>query len=358
MATAEASKKRFLCRECGFIGDYGVPKACPTCGATPGGARNINPELQQFKRFAIGVVVMGVVLALITVVSLLGRAAVWNDGARSIWRNLMLASGFGLICVAYYRAWQTVKRVDEKVRGIFDAPGAVVSYVIRETCLTPICLTVWGLAIVVCGGLMFGIDYESIARTNAKARTKLHSVVAAAQNMNRAVGGLFSKSIADQPRITAADLESAIPTVVLTPEVDTFAMPEEVSAPAFPFPDITDKDQLQALGKREIECVVMGYTRDRRGAVKSVLVVSDVLGKPQYVGQIGSRYINPAALESIRTRIPLVDFERPIVPCELEANWVKPDIVCSVRHSGWTTEQTVTRPWLIEITDFMLPGME
>lgn len=91
-------------------------------------------------------------------------------------------------------------------------------------------------------------------------------------------------------------------------------------------------------------CVVLGFLRDADGALKSLIVGSDVDGKLRCIGRVGSGLGNAdrvALQELLEARLaqePIVEAGPP------EGVWVQPGIFCTVRFLELTSSGTMRAP--------------
>ena len=90
-------------------------------------------------------------------------------------------------------------------------------------------------------------------------------------------------------------------------------------------------------------CIVLGFLRDSGGALKSLIVGSDVGGELRCVGRVGSGLTDAdrarllALLEARRAPRPLVD-------CGPDGEWVEPGVYCTVRFLELTTSGSLRAP--------------
>ena len=100
---------------------------------------------------------------------------------------------------------------------------------------------------------------------------------------------------------------------------------------------------------RTQDCVVCGYTPGRNSRADLGAVVLGILddGALRHCGKVGSGLDEPTIrlllerLEPLRVDAP--PFETGPTP-EVTATWVRPELVCSVRHIEWTREGTLRQP--------------
>ncbi len=110
---------------------------------------------------------------------------------------------------------------------------------------------------------------------------------------------------------------------------------------------------LKVKAKRELDCVVVGWTEGqagRAGALGALLLARyDEAGKElQYVGHVGSGFDERtlrdllAQLRERETKKP--PLRRPPTKTNAPAHWAIPDLVCSVEFTEWTQEGVLRHP--------------
>jgi len=99
-------------------------------------------------------------------------------------------------------------------------------------------------------------------------------------------------------------------------------------------------------------CVVCGYTPGRAtrgtlGALVLGIVDADGNGKLVHCGQVGTGFDEPTLQDLARRLTALRVDTAPFgaVPKSAEAaTWVRPELVCEVRHAGWTKSGSLRQP--------------
>jgi bifunctional non-homologous end joining protein LigD len=108
-------------------------------------------------------------------------------------------------------------------------------------------------------------------------------------------------------------------------------------------------------------CVIAGWTggRGRRANQIGALILGVYDGdRLVHCGQVGTGF-DDAMLRVLRNRLDaLVTDESPLrpVPRTSEpATWVRPELVCEVRHAGWTKQGILRHPAFVGLRDDMAP---
>lgn len=104
-------------------------------------------------------------------------------------------------------------------------------------------------------------------------------------------------------------------------------------------------------------CVIVGWTagRGRRVNQLGALILGVYAGEQLvHCGQVGTGF-DDAMLRVLRTRLDgLVTADPPLraVPRTSEpATWVRPEMVCEVRHAGWTKQEILRHPAFVGLRD-------
>lgn len=110
------------------------------------------------------------------------------------------------------------------------------------------------------------------------------------------------------------------------------------------------RDWLKVKAWQSQSCVIAGYTggRGRRSRQMGALILGvyeeDTL---VHAGQVGTGF-DEATLTDLRRRFDAIATERsPLTPpprTSEPATWVRPELVCEVRHAGWTRQGVVRHP--------------
>jgi bifunctional non-homologous end joining protein LigD len=108
-------------------------------------------------------------------------------------------------------------------------------------------------------------------------------------------------------------------------------------------------------------CVIAGWTggRGRRSAQLGALILGVYVGGDLvHCGQVGTGF-DEATLRHLRARLGALVTERcPLVrvPRTSEpATWVRPELVCEVRHAGWTKQGILRHPAYLRLREDVAP---
>jgi bifunctional non-homologous end joining protein LigD len=108
-------------------------------------------------------------------------------------------------------------------------------------------------------------------------------------------------------------------------------------------------------------CVIAGWTggRGRRSAQLGALILGVYVGDDLvHCGQVGTGF-DEATLRQLRARLGALVTERsPLmrVPRTPEpATWVRPELVCEVRHAGWTKQGNLRHPAYLGLREDVAP---
>lgn len=96
--------------------------------------------------------------------------------------------------------------------------------------------------------------------------------------------------------------------------------------------------------ERRVHCVVLGFTRDDSGGLKSLIVGTDVEGGVRCVGKVGSGLTEPLRVRLLRL-LEEQPADAPLVPCgENVGTWVAPVFYCTVAFLEFTRNGTLRAP--------------
>ena len=127
------------------------------------------------------------------------------------------------------------------------------------------------------------------------------------------------------------------------------------------FPGERTRDWLNIKPLEVVDTVICGWTEGRgarSGTIGTLLLGAYRDGELVYVGHTGTG-LDRETLQ--RLHAGLVAREQPAEPCRdvpaLEARpfWVRPELVCRVRHQGWTETGKMRAPTFIELADEVSP---
>jgi ATP-dependent DNA ligase len=103
--------------------------------------------------------------------------------------------------------------------------------------------------------------------------------------------------------------------------------------------------------ERRVHCAVLGFARDDAGALKSLIVGTDVEGELRCVGKVGSGLTGAlrARLQELLEAHPAA---APLVPCgEHVGDWVAPGFYCTVAFLEFTRNGTLRAPVFVRWHD-------
>jgi bifunctional non-homologous end joining protein LigD len=115
-------------------------------------------------------------------------------------------------------------------------------------------------------------------------------------------------------------------------------------------PGVRSPDWVKIKSWRTQSCVIVGYTagRGRRSNQLGALILAVQDGDTlRHCGQVGTGF-DDKTLRDLKQRLqPLVVKESPLVPVPKTtepATWVKPELICEVRFSEWTSDGMLRHP--------------
>ncbi|MGE3317506.1 MAG: hypothetical protein AB7O26_20525 [Planctomycetaceae bacterium] len=93
------------------------------------------------------------------------------------------------------------------------------------------------------------------------------------------------------------------------------------------------------------DCLIIGYQPDKEaGGFSSLLVASVVDNKLRYVGLVRGKDVPAESREQLYARMRSLVQKKPFVPTDLEAIWIKPELMCRVAYKDWTKSKEFIRP--------------
>jgi hypothetical protein len=330
------------CPKCGNLDSWGTASWCPKCGYYPrlGTTVSGNPDtdgaaettaspssymealarLPQWSYFlAAGVVA-------IFVVSLAVRVITPDDSfSRSLWSVTQLFVGGGTFAAVHFYAFL---RAGMKTSGLnaFDVivhPIEVWRPSFRELPATArrIYAGAWGFTAALCAVVIIGgVRYSALTDDwGFKERPKQNLV----------------KKIKDQMR--AAEEENAEDADNLDDAINDRSG------------DDAKKNEEHELEMLSADCVVIGYNIDSEsGAVKELVLASLVDEKLQYVGTV-SAGISEEVQGDLKSRLPKLTQEQPLLKCPVSAIWVKPVVTCRTSFKSWSDSKRMQQPEFKEL---------
>ncbi|MGE0377779.1 MAG: hypothetical protein AB7I48_10795 [Planctomycetaceae bacterium] len=110
---------------------------------------------------------------------------------------------------------------------------------------------------------------------------------------------------------------------------------------------IPDRENL----KESIQCMVIGYTTNRTGEPRSLLLAAPIRDRLRFVAKVPLERIEQRALAGIPEQLPSLHQGRPVTASPFGGRWLKPELFCDVRYSGWTTNGRLSDAY---VTQFAL----
>jgi hypothetical protein len=107
------------------------------------------------------------------------------------------------------------------------------------------------------------------------------------------------------------------------------------------------KSQEQEKGNRQkmSRCLVIGFMPNRESDFSSLLLaVDEGGGRWRYAGAL-SEGIPIEARSTLNRRLRQLLRATPVVPCDANAFWVEPKLMCTVWYEDWTEERRFKRPY-------------
>ena len=98
-----------------------------------------------------------------------------------------------------------------------------------------------------------------------------------------------------------------------------------------------------------VHCVVLGWERDARGGLRSLIIAMEEEGRLRCVGKVGS-----GLTEELRSRLerelPLRARPGPLIPCEgVTGEWIGPGMFCTVGYLERTSDGNLRAPVFREL---------
>jgi DNA ligase D-like protein (predicted ligase) len=94
---------------------------------------------------------------------------------------------------------------------------------------------------------------------------------------------------------------------------------------------------------QELHCVIVGYTLDEGGGLKSLILASDAQGELACVGKVGSG-LTEADRTDLLARLRSIPRRSPLVPTAEAGQWVEPELFCTVSFQEWTPDGNLRAP--------------
>lgn len=322
------------CPECGNLDSWGTASWCPKCGyyprlgttvsrdphsadalesaASPSSYREALARLPKWSY----ILASGVVA--IFFVSLAVRVITPDDSfSRSLWSvTQLLVGGSTFVAVHIY----AFLRAGMKTSG-FDAFDVIIHPIevwrpsFRELPDTArrIYAGAWGFTAALCAMVIIGGIRYSVLTDDWGFRER------PTKNL--------SKKIREQMLAAAREGEDS-----LDDAINDLAGDEK------------KKDEEHDLEMLSADCVVIGYNIDSEsGAVKELVLASLVDEKLQYVGTV-SGGIPEDVQEDLKSRLPGLAQDEPLLKCPVSAKWVKPIVTCRTSFKSWSDTKRMQQP--------------
>lgn len=88
---------------------------------------------------------------------------------------------------------------------------------------------------------------------------------------------------------------------------------------------------------------IIGLLLDESGDIRSLAVAADIDGELRWVGNVGSG-LDETSRRKIREALSGRIRPAPLVPCAVEAQWVEPDLMCTVGYHEMTVSGMLRAP--------------
>lgn len=93
------------------------------------------------------------------------------------------------------------------------------------------------------------------------------------------------------------------------------------------------------------DCLIIGYQPDKvAGGFSSLLVASIIDNRLRYVGMISVKDIPMESREQLYAKMRSLVQKKPFVQADLEAIWIKPQLMCRVAYKDFTKSKEFIRP--------------
>ena len=110
------------------------------------------------------------------------------------------------------------------------------------------------------------------------------------------------------------------------------------------------RDWMKFKLRRELACVVLGYVRDDEGGLKSLVIAAEQSGELAAVGRVGSG-LSSAQRTELFERMRGLHRAAPIVPCDDDAQWIEPELLCLVGYLERTDAGNLRAPVFLRMLD-------
>lgn len=102
---------------------------------------------------------------------------------------------------------------------------------------------------------------------------------------------------------------------------------------------------------QEVECLILGYTTNATGEIRSLLLAAAPNRKLlRFVGKVPVDQIAPDVLASLVPKFSEIPASRPMVRCPYGGRWIQPELFCVATFDGWTADERLHN---VQITRLM-----
>jgi hypothetical protein len=350
--TSRPNGAKRTCPQCGATESWGNASWCPKCGFYPKlgtkvSAAALQPvggeteELPPAGPLPLWIKVLPCGMLAILAVSIAARMRVPEDGPRTIWSLSQLGLGAVLLIASHVQAFivSGSRANGLTMMDLVLSPLAVWKPVFHRLPGTGMLVSrgVWGGATALCAVLVTGgLGWDNLNQlfTPQSQKDRLNPFQAA-------------MLLAGQRQADAEgteDIDKAMKDFV-----------EEIGAEGLAIG--------QGAGKPEPEmksqCAIVGFTRDIKGGLHSVLLATMVAGKPEeFVAKLPVDQLDPAIRAKLEAQLPGLLSRRAYVRCPVRAQWVKPELTCMIGYDRGEAAEKWKNLEFLEIIDPNQPEVE
>jgi len=136
--------------------------------------------------------------------------------------------------------------------------------------------------------------------------------------------------------------ESTGPTAIFDPKgtspVATTSTSKGAANSGFHFSH-SDLDGL-VLSDNEVECLILGYTTNATGEIRSLLLAAAPNRKLlRFVAKVPVERVAPDVLATLLAKFQEIPASRPMVRCPYGGRWIQPEVFCVVKFESWTADE-------------------
>jgi hypothetical protein len=324
--TARPSATKRTCPQCGATEAWGNASWCPKCGYYPKlGTKVAADTLQPVGGEAEELIPAGPMpmwfkvlcggLLIIIIVSIAARLRVPADGPLTLWSLSQLGLGVLLLIVCHVQAFivSGSRANNLSMLDLLLSPLAVWKPVIHRLPKTGMLVTrgTWGAAVALCAIVVVGgLNWEN-----------LNQLFAAQSGREPISPFKMAMQIADNGQGKAGDQQD------MDQAMQDFV--EEIGADGIAVGQGLAKDE----PAMKSQCAIVGFTRDIKGGLHSVLLATTVSGNPQeFVAKLPVEQLAPEIRAKLEAQLPGLRSRRAYVRCPVQAVWVKPELTCMIGY--------------------------